>query len=54
MRLQLHLKEQPQQQQQSTREVSLELSEEELDALIAQLEVAKSALDKVKTAVSDE
>lgn len=57
VRLHLHLKESPQQTTTTsndrtvTREVSLELSEEELDALIAQLEVAKGALDKVKSAV---
>jgi hypothetical protein len=53
VRLQLHLNSKTsndQDQQANAKEVSLELSSEELDALIAQLEVAKGALDKVKAA----
>jgi hypothetical protein len=49
LRLQLHLT--PGSGAVPTREVCVELSAEALDALIAQLDAAKGALDRVKAAL---
>ena len=53
MRLQLHLADAPEPANPPApdREIALELSKEELESLIAQLESAKGALDQAKQAL---